>query len=172
MPAKNPRLTITLEPAFHATLQRLSALTGESQSKLVTGMLEGSQDTLSRLIQVLEAAQLAKDSIKGNVSDDMKVTQSRMEAQLGLMLDTFDEGTLPLLAEAEAIKRRARKPKRVLACDAPVLASAALSSDEPTPISNRGVRSKTSATKNIAKGPLQPKAKPRKVSLKGRGVGS
>jgi hypothetical protein len=139
MPAKNPRITITLEPAFHATLQRLSSLTGDSQSKLVTGMLEGSQETLQRLIKVLEAADLAKGSIKGNVAQEIKQTQSRMELQLGLMLDDFDQSTQPLLVEVEAIKRRARKPKRVLARDGRVSASAAV--EGSTPISNRGVRS-------------------------------
>ena len=171
MPAKNPRLTITLEPAFHATLQRLSALTGDSQSKLVTGMLEGSQETLDRLVTVLEAAQSAKESIKGNAAEEMRSTQARMESQLGLMLDDFDQATLPLLAEAEAIKRRARKPKSVLARDGRAAASAAVS-EVSTPISNRGVRYQTDTTKTIAKGPTQAKANPGNHRPKGRGVES
>jgi hypothetical protein len=104
-------------------------------------MLEGSQETLHRLIKVLEAAQLAKDGIRGNVSQEIKATQSRMEAQLGLMLDDFDQATRPLLADVEAIKRRgAKRPKSLLACDGPAEAAAAVSAGSP-PISNRGVRS-------------------------------
>ncbi len=141
MPAKNPRLTITLEPSLHAQLRRLSELTGDSQSKLISEMLEGSTEVFSRLIQVLEAAELAKGQIKGKAAEDMKHAQGRMEAQFGLLLDDWEKGTAPLLADAETVARRARKGG--LARDARPPAPASL-----TPISNRGVRSLTTAKKS------------------------
>ena len=59
MPAKNPRLTITLQPVLAAQLRRLSELTGNSQSALIAELLEGSEPIFTRMIQVLEAAEQA-----------------------------------------------------------------------------------------------------------------
>lgn len=147
MPAKNPRLTITLAPTLGAQLRRLSELTGNSQSALIADLLEGSSPVFERLIKTLEAAELAKDKIKGKAADDMRVAQAKLEGQMGLMLESFDEATLPLLAEAEEIKRRSRKtPRGGLARDARLSGSPGASSPRKTPPSNRGVRSLTSPT--------------------------
>lgn len=134
MPTLNPRLTITLEPTLAAQLRRLSELTGNSQSKLISEMLEGSTEVFDRLIKVLEAAEVAKGSIKGKAAEDMKHAQQRMETQFGLLLDDWDQGTGALLADVEKVARRARPTG--LARDARSAAAAV-----PTPISNRGVRS-------------------------------
>lgn len=144
MPTLNPRLTITLEPTLAAQLRRLSELTGNSQSKLISEMLEGSTEVFSRLIRVLEAAEVAKGSIKGKAAEDMKHAQQRMEAQFGLLMDDWDQGTGALLTEVEKVPRRARPG--ALARDAR-LASPAVS----TPPSNRGVRSTANPQKTKAK---------------------
>lgn len=137
MPATNPRLTITLEPTLAAQLRRLSQLTGNSQSKLIAEILEGSSEVFARLIQVLEAAVAAKDQLKGKAVDDMKHAQERIEAQMGLLLDDWDTSTGSLLKAAEAVKRRDRK-------GAPARPGPGVS----TPLSNRGVRSLTTTTKS------------------------
>ena len=72
MPAKNPRLTITLDPPLHALLRRLSELTGSSQSKIISEILDGSVEVFARLVHVLEAAEKAKGQIKGKAVEDMK----------------------------------------------------------------------------------------------------
>lgn len=136
MPTKNPRLTITLEPTLAAQLRRLSELTGNSQSKLLAEMLEGSTVVFERLIAVLEAANLAKASIVGNVGKDMHDAQQRVEQQLGLILDDFDRVTLPLLADVEKIPRRAART--TTGSEARGRTGGAPRS---TPLSNRGVRS-------------------------------
>lgn len=135
MPAKNPRLTITLAPSLAAQLRRLSHLTGNSQSALISELLEGSTPVFDRLIAVLEAANDVKASFKGSLASDLAAAQTKMESQLGLSLETMDSVTKPLLDQAEAIRRRTRKA--ALACD--VRASAA--DEVSTPMSNRGVRS-------------------------------
>lgn len=144
MPAKNPRLTITLQPTLAAQLRRLSELTGNSQSALIAELLDGSTAVFDRLIRVLEAAELAKDSIRGSVGKDLDQAQTRIEGQLGLMLEDFDQGTAPLLDLAETIARRGRKTVSAAARDGgqaerrtPARAAARLG----TPLSNRGVRS-------------------------------
>ena len=60
-----------------------------------------------RMIQVLEAAKSAKESIRGKLADDMEHAQAKMEGALGLVLEGFDEFTGSLLDEAEAVTRRA-----------------------------------------------------------------
>lgn len=135
MPAKNPRLTITLKPTLGAQLRRLSELTGNSQSALIADLLEGSAPVFGRLITVLEAAQLAKGELRGSVAIDLGAAQSKLEAQLGLALDTVDDGFRPILDAAEVVHRR----------------SAGAGGDRTrrasTPMSNRGVRSTPTKTK-------------------------
>lgn len=141
MATKNPRLTITLQPALAAQLRRLSELTGNSQSALISELLDGSGPVFDRLIKVLEAAEAAKDSMKGGVARDMRDAQERVEQQLGLMLD-FGEGmATDLVDKAESIRRRRAKRSAQSDVREPVAAV-------ETPPSNRGVRSLTKSRKS------------------------
>src|SRR5450830_1718998 len=160
MPAKNPRLTITLQPVIAAQLRRLSELTGNSQSALIAELLDGTSPVFDRVIRVLEAAQQAQNSIKGSLAHSLDDAQTKVEQQLGLVLDLFDDATLPLLADLETVKRRSRRtPRRDLR-----------EGVAPTPMSNRGVRSDPSATKAIAHRSGAAKTKPAKQGAKTRGV--
>ena len=182
MPAKNPRLTITLEPTLAAQILRMSELTGNSQSKIIGELLQGTSPVFERLIRVLEAAKSAKAAIKGKAAADVEAAQSRMEEMLGIVMDDFDNLTGSLLDEVEAVERRARKTTQPASGQAKrrTLAGAAAGprlrggTDAPasvtTPLSNRGVRSDQTATKIIAttKGPE--KARASKSTAKVRGV--
>lgn len=149
MPTLKRRLSLTLEPVLAAQLERLSELTGNSQSKIITEILDGSVEVFARLIQMLEAAQVATAEAKGKVGRDMKGALTRMENQLGLMLDDLDESTAPLLADVERVKRRARKG--ALARDAQ---PAGVSAASLTPPSNRGVRSSKDTQRKASNGPV------------------
>lgn len=134
MPTKNPRLSITFEPAFIARLRRLSELTGNSQGALAAELLEGCIPAIDRLIKLLEAARSAKDDVAAKLVADLAEAHSRVEVQLGLALADADAITDGLLAEAEKVQRRgARRTTRMRGASG----SPAVS----TPISNRGVRS-------------------------------
>lgn len=151
MPTNNPRLTITLEPLLAAQLRRLSELTGNSQSKLIAELLEGSTPVFERLIRVLEAAHAAKDVLRTSTVRDMEAAQTKLEAQFGLALETMDDATLPLLKQAEAITRRARKGRQ-----APVPSASGTALPSPpaaaaTPLSNRGVRLTRKTTKTTTR---------------------
>ena len=142
MPTSNPRLTITLQPHLAAQLRKLSELTGNSQSGLISEMLDGSIPVFERLIVVLTAAKEAKEAMRGKLSASIADGQARVEAQLGLVLEDFTQVTGELLAEAEAVKRRARRggaAKRVRGGVPGV----------STPLSNRGVRSTTKTPKPL-----------------------
>ncbi len=153
MPAVNPRLTITLDPALAATLRRLSELTGSSQSKLISEILEGSQEVFAKVIRVLEAAEAAKAEVKGRAAANLDAAQSRMESQLQLVMGEFDEYTGSLLSEVESIKRRARRhapgraqPDTVRGAGSgtkavPSGGGKSAARGASTPLSNRGVRS-------------------------------
>ena len=162
MPAKNPRLTITLEPSLAAQLRKLSELTGNSQSSLIGELLEGSGPVFDRMIQVLEAAKVAKESMRGKIADDIEQAQAKMEGALGMVLEGFDQWTGSLLDEAEAVTRRARRGPAPRGVSGPGAAA-------PTPISNRGVRYDPKATKTIAQSRLTVGPKAKKVGAKNRG---
>lgn len=162
MPAKNPRLTITLEPSLAAQLRKLSELTGNSQSSLIGELLEGSGPVFDRMIQVLEAAKVAKESMRGKIADDIEQAQAKMEGALGVVLEGFDQWTGSLLDEAEAVTRRARRGPAPRGVSGPGAAA-------PTPISNRGVRYDPKATKTIAQNRLTVRPKAKKVGAKNRG---
>lgn len=164
MTAKNPRLSVTLQPSLAAQLRKLSELTGNSQSAIIGDLLEGSGPVFDRLIQVLEAAKTAKASMKGKLAGDLQQAQGKMEDAFGIVMQGFDQFTGSLLDEAEVVTRRARRQEKPLACDAvePVAA-------EPTPISNRGVRLDPVATKTVAQSRSATKSKAQKDGVKTRG---
>ena len=151
MPTLNPRLTITLDPLLAAQLRRLSELTGNSQGKLIAEILEGSTEVFARLIAVLEAAKEATADMRTKTATDLAAAQTRVERQLGLVLDDFNGTTAPLLEGVEGIKRRAKRSPRVVASGS-AAPEVAASIRLPTPISNRGVRSLTSKKKVLQKG--------------------
>ena len=155
MTTKNPRLTITLKPALAAQLREMARLTGNSQSSLIAELLDGSHVVFDRLIQVLSAAEGAKHSLKGKITGDVSLAQTRMEEQLGIVLEMFDEATQPVLDGFEEISRRAGKSsiRGVV-----------------TPPSNRGVRSKTKQAKTIA--PTSSPSKQKAAKLGGGRHGS
>ena len=166
MPAKNPRLTITLKPALAARLRKLSELTGNSQSSMIGEMLEGSESVFDRMIEVLEAAKSAQASMRGKITNDMEEAQTRMEGALGVVMQGFDQITGSLLEESKKVQLRARRGKDASAAQASRAVPGAVA---PTPISNRGVRLDPNARKKIATKSTPVKVKPVKGSGKSRG---
>ena len=151
MSTTKPRITITLEPVTALQLKRISELTGNSQSSMVSEVLEQATPVFERLIRILEAAEAAKKSAEAAQQSVMiqsvghlELAQRRVERQLGLVLDDFDEASAPLLAELEEVQRRARK-------GAPATGKGAARGAASTPLSNRGVRSTTTPRKSTNK---------------------
>ena len=161
MSTTKPRITITLEPVTALQLKRISELTGNSQSSMVSEVLEQATPVFERLIKILEAAESAKQSAEAAQQSiaiqsvgNLALAQRRVERQFGLALDDFDEASAPLLAELEEVKRRGRKALR----DArPGGSRGGPSGAVSTPLSNRGVRSTQKHDKTIAqnKGPAR-----------------
>lgn len=168
MTTKNPRLTITLQPSLAAQLRKLSQLTGNSQSSLISELLDGSAPVFDRMILLLTAAESAKSSLRGHLASDMAKAQASVEKQFGLALEDFDNATQPLLDEFEVIQRRGRKGAEREALAAARTVPAA----KPTPLSNRGVRSLTNTIEKIAKAPAPAKPKPSKRGVSRKGVSS
>ena len=162
MATKNPRLTITLTPSLAAQLRRLSELTGNSQSSLIAELLDGSGPVFDKMIQVLEAAAVAKDSIRGRIAGDLDEAQRKLEGALSMAQEGFDLFTKPLLEEAEAVGRRARQGHAKAG-------RGGRGGTPPTPISNRGVRLDPIATKSIAPNEGQDSEKSGKSGVKIRG---
>lgn len=162
MSTTNPRLTITLQPSVSAQIRELSRLTGNSQSGVISELLESSSPVFERLIKVLAAAESAKAELGGQVKRDLEAAQTRVERQLGLILEDFSDVTKPILDQAEGIRRRARSEA---ARDAKAPSRRAPGA-APTPLSNRGVRSDKPTTKHIAKFQGSSLRKPGKLGRK------
>lgn len=56
MATAKPRITVTLEPEAYAVLKRLSQLSGDSLSSLVSSLADLAAPTLSRAADLIEAA--------------------------------------------------------------------------------------------------------------------
>ena len=86
-------------PHHHAAaLSRRSASQAlrvdRQQSKLLIGeLLEGSGPVFDRMIQVMEAAKTAKESMRGRIAGDIEQAQARLEEGLGMALEGFDQWT-------------------------------------------------------------------------------
>ena len=158
MPAKNPRLTITLQPTLAAQLRKLSELTGNSQSGLIGELLEGSGPVFDRMIQVMEAAKTAKEAMRGRIAGDIEKAQSRVEEGLGMALEGFDQWTGSLLDEAEAVTRRGVGKR----------SAARPGAAAPTPYLTGG-QVRPDSYKNIAQSRLKVRPEAQKVRGKNRG---
>lgn len=157
MPAVNPRITITLTPTVHAILKRLSSLTGNSQSAIVSELLQSSHPVFERMVSVLEAADRLKAEgmqAPAQVRDSLEAVQANLERQLGLALEESGLSDRPLLDEVEKVPRRGpgRRKGGVLGAHQP--AARAARSAEP-PISNRGVTPHPSRAKTARKSPKE-----------------
>ena len=108
-PMKNPRITITLQPKTHAIIKELSRLNDESQSAIVGSMLEQVTPVLERMIAIMQAAEQAKDAVRGRLAGDMEAAQAKVEQSLGIVMEQFGEMEQPFLELFEDIKRRSPK---------------------------------------------------------------
>lgn len=144
MPTVNPRITVTLTAKSAAQLREMASLTGQSQSSMVAEILESSDEIFDRMIKVLRAAEHAKAAIKHRAADDLASAQTKVEAQLGLMLEAFDDASMPLLKDLEKVARRGRASGASGRAAPAVLAPS-------TPLSNRGVRYTPKTEKNTIK---------------------
>lgn len=140
MPAKNPRVSITLSPLVAAQLRRISELTGNSQSALVAELLDGNEAVFARLIRVLEAANEARASLRESLNTELELAQGKLERQMHLVLDLVDHHA-PLIDPVEQVQRRAGRGMPEAPASRPFRARA-------TPLSNRGVRSDTKTGKS------------------------
>jgi hypothetical protein len=150
MPTNNPRVNVTLKPSTAAVIRKLSELTQNSQSGLIAELLEANEDTFARLCTVLQAANEAKSALTEEMSSGLQLAQAKLETQLGLVLETMNDASAPILEAAEKVRRRAARS------DGGGTRGAGGSSVDSgrravasTPMSNRGVRS-------IAKKPRSP----------------
>jgi hypothetical protein len=106
MPTPNPRISVTLTPTVAAFLRELSELTGQSQSATVAGLLEMAAPVFQRVVVSLRAAQSIREGSVSQIVESLQAAQSRLEDQLGLMLEDADDGNRPLLEAAEGVQRR------------------------------------------------------------------
>lgn len=120
----------------------MSQLTEQSQSSIVGELLSESLPVFERMAEVLEAAkklrdeaQIGKDSIRAGLAE----AQDKLEQQLGLAMETMDDGFRPILEQAEKLDRRKARGRKTAAGMGAPAAPARPAAAGPTPLSNRGV---------------------------------
>ena len=108
MPSKNPRLSVVLSPSLAATLAALSEASGESASSVVRSLLEQAAPALDRMVQLLVAANGAKQQLGkglgasvGRVVDDLEDALAVADARMG-------RAVRDLVTEAQEVKGRSR----------------------------------------------------------------
>lgn len=109
MATLNPRLSVTLKPSTAALLDRMSELTEQSRSSIVSEILESSEPVFERMVEVLAAAKLVKSDLKEGTKKRLEEAESQLHEQLGITMDIFDNASRPILDASEDINRRARK---------------------------------------------------------------
>lgn len=172
MPAKNPRISVTVKPETDALLRRLSELTGDSTSKMVGDILEQSQPVFERLVKVLEAAAMAKDQLTAKHTEGLKEAEAQVLEHFGLSMDLFEQMTDSIVSDAEAITRKTRKKRGTTTArpdEAPASPAGATAGRRP-PLVTRGSGTPTDkkkTTKSISTGAIKRASKASKA--KGRG---
>lgn len=139
MPAKNPRLSVTLTPEAAAVIARIAHLRHVSSSSVVGEIVELITPIFERVAQALEAAAALAgeaDSATRDIVAGLDRAQSRLEAQLGLALGDMEAGYLPLLQQAEKVHRRSARARRRAgdAAGAPTAAAPARTGSTPVPV--------------------------------------
>jgi hypothetical protein len=109
MPTVNPRITVTVTPSVAAVLAELSEVSGQSQSSHVAELLEASLPVLQRVVLTIRAAKDVQQDARDNIVAGLERAQAKAEKQLDLLIEGWDEASAPLLAQAESIRRRAKK---------------------------------------------------------------
>lgn len=129
---------------------------------MISEVLEQAVPVFERLIVVLEAAEKARADMKESAVVRLSDAQARIEQQLGLVLDDFDQATAPLLESVEKVQRRRR-------ASGTRQGHASVTAQRPTPISNRGVRYDPTATEKVAQTQVKvlPKSGKGRVKIRG-----
>lgn len=96
MPAKNPRMSITISPDMKAVLMRLAAHQGTSGASVVSSLLQDAKPALERVCAALDRAQAAQASFLSGWKDAMSQAEDALSSSYG-HIDAF----LSSMEEAE-----------------------------------------------------------------------
>ena len=104
MSTKNPRISVMLKPSTSALLIRVGQLTKQSQSSMISEIVESAEPVFERLITVLEAALLVSQQLKDDTKKHLEDAEQKLHDQLGVTLALFDEVSAPIVNEAIKVK--------------------------------------------------------------------
>lgn len=101
MATTKPRITITLTAEDHQVLQRLSSLSGESMSRIVSGLVTSVSPALSRVADVISASQNALPETLEQLRDISDRGERVMSPLLAAGVEAFDQITSEIVAAGE-----------------------------------------------------------------------
>ena len=90
MPTKKPRIAITLEPHYYEIVSRLSQLTGDPKSKILSELFETVAEPLMRTVALLEAAQSAPAQVKAGLRSTVEQIEKELTEVAGTSMGQMD----------------------------------------------------------------------------------
>lgn len=91
MPTQKPRLTVTFDPAFYATLSRLAELQHRSRSSVLNDLLVSVHEPLQRTVELLEMAVQAPVEVKKGLRSTVERLERDLVAHAGIASGDLDE---------------------------------------------------------------------------------
>jgi hypothetical protein len=90
MPTAKPRVSVTLDQESYQVLSRLSEVSGDSMSSLLSGLVDATRPSLERMVLLLERAQSAKGEIHEGLRDSIDKSVVDLQVAHNAMLGQFD----------------------------------------------------------------------------------
>lgn len=97
MPAKNPRLMLTLSPELNDSIVELAELRGVSRASVATEFLSSAQPVIERVVTVMRALKSAEQSTVTDYVSNLEDAERTLAPLLAAALGKLDlpEGGLP-----------------------------------------------------------------------------
>jgi uncharacterized protein (DUF1778 family) len=90
MPAKNPRIAVTVSPERYELIRRLAELQGRSMGSVMNEVFDQVEPVLERVCVVLEAAHKAQDEARTGLKERAESAEKDLQPLLEQAMSQFD----------------------------------------------------------------------------------
>lgn len=109
MATKKPRLTVTLEPEVYEVVRELSEVNGESMSRIISGVMGATTDTLRAVIE----AGKRYAALEAGMQSEVRERFTRAEERVRPVVDDLASELVEMFGEAadpRPVTRGSRPP--------------------------------------------------------------
>lgn len=112
MPATSPRISITLDPEDHETLQRLAALQGVPMSRIIREFVRECGPVLKQLADTLEVAQKAEANAAIRFREAAERAEQDLRPLADMIRNQFDLFADEMQGKLKCVADDIEKPDR------------------------------------------------------------